>query len=237
MDLVADRLASHRGGRWNDQGSVNGSSYWSIGGTDDRIDIEVQNLHDRLDASRISSTSAIVVRLGEFTAVKVDCRRTQSLGLNRDGPSATTEWAIAACRLALAHGRPGQNAGWSPGARIVASMRALHDETMRYEQGWMDVVHPSPMSYSGIGVSLYDDRNRMSSKELSGREAHFIPARPCRLIARSRQGSGMGMGSAHAVQLIVPTTIVPLERLDPMQILRLLADSERSTPEAEGKAP
>jgi len=229
IDIVDSRLDGHRGGRWLDVGAVNGARHWSIGDADDALEVEIQHAADLLLGP--ASPSCVVVRMLDFIALKVACRPAQANGLLRDGPSATIAWAVAACRLALAHGRIGQPSGWSPRPALVASLRAVHDESIRYGSGYLCVVHPSPLSDAGATVCIHDDLRLHETIVIDRDDAGFAPPRPCRLVARSRLGSaGRNVGAPPGVQLVAPTTLVTLDELDPMQILRLLSAPEGPAP-------
>jgi hypothetical protein len=229
LDIVASRLDAHRGGRWLDIGSLNGARMWSIGDVDDGLEVEVQYASEVVLAS--ASPSCIVVRMLDFVALKVSCRPAQANGLVREGPSAAVAWAVAACRLALAHGRRAQAAGWTPKPALVASLRALHDESIRYGRGHVCVLHPSPLSDAGATVCMHDDHRLHETIVVDPTHMGFAPARPCRLVARSRLGAaGRNSGAPPGVQLVAPITHASLEALDPMQILRLLADGRGRIP-------
>lgn len=230
LDIVEHRLERHRGGRWLDIGPVNGSQHWSIGTFEDDIEVEIQPSCNML--LQDVGPACIIITTSTYNALKVECRRADALRLWAEGPSATTTWAVTAARLALAHGRSGRPAPWKADLPLVADLRGLMDEDVRYHGGYVAAVHPSQMSDAGAIVAIELSRHRHCVHELRADDASFLPSRPCRLIARSRNGAGgVNAGAPSAVQLLVPTVHVPLERLDAMDVLRLhAATGMASTP-------
>jgi hypothetical protein len=230
LDIVSHRLERHRGGRWLDTGQTNGSRHWSIGTSEEDIDVEIQPSSDML--LQDIGPACITITTSGYDALKVQCRRADALRLWTEGPSATTAWAVTAARLALAHGRSGRPAPWKAGLPLIADLRGLMDEDVRYDGGYVAAVHPSQMSDAGAIVAIELSRYRHCVHELRADDASFLPLRPCRLIARSRNGAGgVNAGAPSAVQLLVPTVHVRLERLDAMDVLRLhAATGMASTP-------
>lgn len=224
LDIVAHRLESHRDGRWLDVGNVNGAQHWSIGTLEDDIEVEILPSCDML--LREVGPACITIATSTYNALKVECRRADALRLWAEGPSATTAWAVAAARLALANGRIGKAAPWKVDQHVIADLRGLMDEDVRYNRGYVAAVHPSPMSDAGAVVAVERSPYRHCMHELAADEAWFLPPRPCRLIARSRNGAGgVNAGAPSAVQLLVPNVHVSLEQLDAMEVLRLHAAS------------
>lgn len=226
LDIVAGRLDALRDGRWHDLGEYEGIFSWAsdCGEDDDDLTVAIRFRADTL--LKDDGPASIIVGMTDFDAIEVEIDRRHGIMLMNSGAVGIVAWAVAACRLALAHARPGQKAGWHPRPAQVHELRSLHPEEIRYDRGYLTALHPSAMTEAAFVCAIELEAFRHSTRRGSGEAAAFLPSRPCRIIARSRAGAaGVNANAPYSVKLLTPRSHVELPAMDAMEILRLHRDS------------
>lgn len=222
LDIVAGRLDALRNGRWHCLGEYEGVFSWTsdCGENDDDLTVAMRLRADAL--LKDDGPVSIIVGMADFDAIEVEVDRHRGIMLMRSGAVGIVTWAIAACRLAMAHARPGQKAGWHPRPAQIHELRSLHPEEIRYDRGYLTAIHPSAMSEPAFVCAIELEAFRHSTRRGSGDDADFLPPRPCRIIARSRAGAaGVNANAPYSVKLLTPRSHVELPAMDAMEVLRL----------------
>lgn len=230
LDIVAGRLDALRDGTWHALGEYDGLHSWTSDCGDDELDLTValRTTADRLLGA--DGPASIIIGMIDFDAIEVETDQRHAHMLMRSGAVGMIAWSVAACRLALAHARAGQTAGWRPRPTLVHELRSLHPEEIRYDRGSITAVHPSAMSQPAFLCAVELEAFARSKRRGSGEAAAFLPPRPCRIIARSRAGAaGVNANAPYSVKLLTPRSHVELPAMDAMEILRLHKESSRTS--------
>lgn len=230
LDIVAGRLDALRDGRWHPLGEYEGVRTWTSDCGDGERDLTVslRTIADRLLGP--DGPASIIVGMTRFDAIEIETDQRHAEMLLRSGAVGIVAWSVATCRLALIHARPGQRAGWHPRPAQVHELRSLHPEEIRYDRGYITAIHPSAMSRPAFVCAIELESFRHSTRRGSGDEAAFLPSRPCRIIARSRAGSGgINTNAPYSVKLLTPRSHVELPAMDAMEVLRLHRESASPT--------
>jgi hypothetical protein len=143
-------------------------------------------------------------------------------------PSEMARLTVEIARSAMAHARPGQAAAWKMAGSFERTLRQVLPYDGRHAD--LDVFgrHPSALASPAIDVVWSSSSKSNVLYDQSHLLETLIPARPCRIIARSRSTKARGPGGmGHAVHLVAPTFSSHLPGMDIMEALRFETSLKR----------